>query len=153
MKTFSIFLLCFIFVSVCFAENIIPKQNRVILKEKTEFIPYEEIWIPTEEETNIALTSIVALLKDKESHKDMPDYNKRNIENIYNNLSSFRVQFVGIINKGNKRILCNFMHNHLDHPDWKKDYITVFNGGWSYWSVEVDIITGKCINLYIHGEA
>jgi len=125
-------LLCHSSASVCLAEEIraIPDEARVTLKRKNDRVSYEQIWVSSKEETEIALNAVVSLLKNRELHKEMADWSRRNIETVYRNLSKFRVQFVGVVDGSDKKILCNFILATRNHPEWQKEFIMVIDGGW-----------------------
>lgn len=141
---------------------VILKENQVILNKTSEFLPYKKLWIPTEKDTEKALDVIVNFLKKPENynwseivddHRDK-NYIRESINRIYNNLSKYRVQFLGVIVDDKKIIYCNFFPNREgDFTYWKEDLVVVMDGGFWFWQVEYDVKTEKCVNLQINGEA
>lgn len=132
-----------------FADKIISKNDQIILKEqKQEYGPIVE-WIPSEPETSLAIESIYKFLKD-ETYSG-PDNEQRKI--ILNQISDYKVQFVGIITNGRKIIHCNFFPKGEDFKYANKEYVFVFDGGTSFWRIDYDIENNACLNFEVNGKA
>lgn len=135
------------------AEALISDKNQVILTKKSEYLPHKVEWIPTKEETAKALNVISKFLKNTKEQKKYSKYEQNQINLIREHFLSYRVQFVGIAVDGKKRIHCNFFPNNELFPYWKDSYVFVFDGGYSFWRIDFDINSGKCLNFESNGYA
>jgi hypothetical protein len=145
-----ILLIGIIMVSFVFAQEIILKENQVILKTE---------WAPVEEQTDRALTTIVEYLNNIGENTDQV-YLINSAKKILAEINQYCVQFTGINKDGKKIIHCNFFHieDHWKHgspghPNWKESLVMVLDGGYWYWQIEYDIETKKCFNFRVNGEA
>ena len=155
-KILSVLIILFVFPTYCLSEPSIPIKNQVVLDKGSDYLPYKKIWKPSVDDTQKALTAIYNFLKSPEKEaiwrSGNYEFSEREIKNIYDNISKYNVQFVGIISKGKKRIYCNFFPNEIDDY-WKKDLVFVFDGGFWFWQIEYDLETGKCLNFQSNGYA
>jgi hypothetical protein len=124
----------------------IPIENRVILQ--SEF-PKKSTWTPTEEQTQMALGKILEFINNPTG---VDDWQKSEIGKIKNNISLFKVQFIGIETEGKKRIWCNFFRGEgFDY--WKKGIVFVRDGGFWFWQIEYDLKSDSCKKFLSNGDA
>ncbi len=135
-------------IPICvFAESIsIPNESTVILHAD---YPYKSTWMPSEEQAQEALIKALNFI---DHPTGVDEWQKTEISKIKKNISSYKVQFVGIESNGNKRIWCNFF-NREDFDSWKTDVVFVLDGGWWYWQIEYDLETKSCVNFRSNGYA
>ena len=145
MKKIFILLILYPFFAYAGSQSI-PIGNRVILQSD---FPKKSTWIPTEEQTDMALGKILEFINNPTG---VDDWQKSEIEKIKSNISLFKVQFIGIESEGKKRIWCNFFRGEgFDY--WKKGIVFVLDGGFSFWQIEYDLETGTCKNFKSNGYA
>jgi hypothetical protein len=133
-------------------QKIIPQENRTILNKTSEWFPHEITWIPDENQTDEALKEIFNFLHSPP--QEYKKYSETEIGKIRDNLPNYKVQFIGITVDGQKRIHCNFFPASDDELfDWKNSYIFVIDGGFSFWRIEYDLNTKKCLNFESNGYA
>lgn len=72
--------------------------------------------------------------------------------NIYAKLTNYKRQYLSFKFKSETILLINFI---MAPPglDWKKRYIMACDGGDNFFTVKVNITTGKCFDLRIQGHA
>ncbi|MBN1798729.1 MAG: hypothetical protein JW822_09130 [Spirochaetales bacterium] len=131
--------------------NFITEANRVILANEQYFGGKYELWVPTDAEIQEALDVIFTFLKDSESDKKLTVYFRAEIRKILKNVSSYRVQFVGIIYNDRRYIHCNFVHMNSGFEDWREKLIVAVAGGFWYWYINYDAELKKVIKMYING--
>jgi hypothetical protein len=143
----KIFILLIMYPFFAYAGSLsIPIENRVILQSD---FPKNSTWIPTEEQTNIALGNILEFINNPNG---VDDWQKSEIGKIKSNIALFKVQFIGIESEGKKRIWCNFFRGEgFDY--WKKGIVFVLDGGFWFWQIEYDLETGTCMNFNSNGYA
>jgi len=120
----------------------IAETNRVILASGR--------WTPSVNEAQTALTAIQSFLETRNSTND---WDRGEIEKILKHAKEYRVQFVGIMRDGKKRIWCNFFPKQDRFDYWKRQEVRVMDGGFWFWRIEYDSSTGKCLNFAINGIA
>ena len=129
----------------------ISNEQRVILEDEEYFGGKYELWVPTAAETQEALEVIFAFLKHSESDPALTVYFKAEIKKILKNLSSYRVQFVGIIFNERRYIHCNFIHISSGFKNWKEKLVVAVAGGFWYWYINYDMQLKKVVKMYING--
>lgn len=126
----------------------IPQANRVILATGA--------WTPSAAETQKALVAIQFFLERPASG------NRRSIgeiKQILGNAKNYRVQFVGVVREQRKLIWCNFFPVPLlgekddEFENWKSAVVEVMDGGYWFWQIAYDPITGKCRDFWANGYA
>ncbi|MFH1442272.1 MAG: hypothetical protein ABIH18_09590 [Candidatus Omnitrophota bacterium] len=134
--------------------NSIALEKQVILGKGASSDTEEVKWLPSKEETEKALKAIEDFLKDQEKHKDCSDFSKEEIKKIIDDFPQYNVQFLGVLVNGQKIIHCNFFMAEGDiFSNWADEYISVFDGGYSFWRIDYDVTTGKCLNFESNGYA
>jgi hypothetical protein len=158
MKTTIIAILFFLLPSIAISGMTIPTEAQVILKTPADF---PGGWTPTPLQTNKAVAGILEFLEKPENfldgHFDLPGMDKKReaeeIRKIAENLSNFRVQFIGITRNGKKKIYCNFFPSSGHFQYWKRKFVFVLDGGHSFWQIECDPNTGNVLNYTHNGYA
>ena len=123
----------------------IPQTNQVILALGGS-------WKPSAEEAQKALVAIQAFL---DNPSPTNEYTAGKIKKILANTQHYRVQFVGMELDGKNLISCNFIpeapiEGKDDNEHWKEHPIGVFDGGFRYWHICYDPLTGKCTSISFH---
>ena len=72
---------------------------------------------------------------------------------IANRLQQYRCQYFGIIVDGKKRVYCNFLHRDGHDENWQTRPVFVLDGGDSYFQLEYDMQSKRCLNFMVNGEA
>lgn len=68
-------------------------------------------------------------------------------------LENYKIQYVPFLNeKGEKEVWINGFCSSFD-SDWRKDIIHVFDGGNCYFTIRLNLSTGKCISAGTNGYA
>ncbi len=112
-------------------------------------------WTPSVDEARKALSAIQSFLETTISTNDR---NKSEIKKILDHSKEYRVQFIGVIHDEKRLILCNFFPARRNKEKdgfeyWKRQEVSVDDGGFWYWQIEYDTSTGKCVNFASNGEA
>jgi hypothetical protein len=150
---FTLFMGVLLLQSVFAAETLIPDKNQVILTIGSKYLSHKVEWVPTKEETTKALNAIFKFLQNPEEHKNYSKVEINKINLIRERFLNYRVQFVGIAVDGKRRIHCNFFPNKESFSYWKESYVFVFDGGYSFWRIDFDINSGKCLKFESNGDA
>jgi hypothetical protein len=134
-------------IQVCAGDRI-PGENQTILKDQDQEYAPGSRWTPTRSQTSRALEAIYEFLNRK-----MEDgWKNRQREIIRKRISSYHVQFLGIVKQGRKIIHCNFFpEKDPDHD--KTRYVFVLDGGASYWRIDYDPGKNLCFDFNVNGEA
>jgi hypothetical protein len=144
MKFIPLFLLSLMAIELHAVASLvadISPTNQIILKS--------ENWQPQSEQTKQAL---VAIQKYLEVHSTTNNWQAGEIKKILQHSAEYRVQFAGMIH-GRKIIWCNFFPANEPRNDWKKEKVEVMDGGFWYWQIEFDPVSGKCLNFSSNGYA
>lgn len=144
----SIILMTCASISVCAADKI-SKENQTILENQNKTYGPKSHWVPSKAQTSMALEAIYKFLNKKMT----PDWRNRQRKIIQDQLSSYHVQFVGIIIDGRKSIHCNFFPDEDSFKHDKDSYVYVLDGGASYWRINYDIEKNICFDFEVNGEA
>ena len=74
---------------------------------------------------------------------------------IHKNLKKYNRQYFGYIDKnGDKILLINcFWKQKNRFVNWKKERVMVLDGGSHYWSIKLNLTTGKLFDLNVNGSA
>lgn len=141
----SVIVLLLLFLCGCASSQ--PVIAGAILPATAEYgLPFcrdgepDGVWLPTEEEIRQAEPVVVRYILEQDAV-------------IFGNLENYRCQYFGLLFKGKKRIYCNFFWPDGDETDWKEKPVFVFDGGDSYFQLEYDVETGRCLNFSVNGEA
>lgn len=79
--------------------------------------------------------------------------NKHNQKNLIIDLTRYKRQYVAIINsKGEKEVWINCFCR-TGSQDWKKNIISVLDGGNCYFNLKVNLTTGQYYELMVNGDA
>ena len=111
------------------------------LSDWKNLLENKELWIPTKEQVFESEERIEQYLKDNPNKKSL---------NLWQELSKYKRQYVGIVVDGHKRIFCNFYCS--DEPLSSKPYF-VSDGGDCYFQIEYDLNNKNFYNLIVNGEA
>ena len=131
--------------SVMIYSQRIPLQNQVILDDISGSFLYPsktKIWIPSKEQTSKAISKIYEYI-DK--------YDESDLSKIIKAFDRYKVQFIGIYLDSKPIIYCNFLLENID--GWRKYFVQVMDGGFSFWKIEYWIESNECKGLYINGYA
>ena len=115
---------------------------------KADFVAYNtgrkvmQYWTPAETDIAEATPHIRAFLITQSP-------------SIASRLPTYRCQYFGVIIDGKRRIYCNFFPVDDAWPDWdwQTDPLSVDDGGDSYFQVEYEIETKRCLNFMVNGDA
>jgi hypothetical protein len=123
----------------------IPQANQVILTTGD--------WAPTVEATQRALKAIQSFLERPTSGDQR---SREEIKYTLENTRRYRVQFVGLIRQKRTVVWCNFFPapgtGEIDEfKDWKHRVVNVSDGGYWYWQIDYDLITGRCLHFWANG--
>ena len=74
---------------------------------------------------------------------------------IASRLATYRCQYFGVFIDGKRRIYCNFFPADDVWPDWnwRTAPLSVDDGGDSYFQLEYEIETKRCLNFMVNGDA
>ena len=138
--------------------DFVAEKNRMIISDS--FAVYDSLkevtlWIPSEQDTDRALTAVYFYLRNRASGHRIIDPLKEDVRLILNNKGKYAVQFIGIMRNGEKTILCNFLPaDEIPRlSKWKTERIIVRDGGCWYWNIEYDCEEQTCSQLHINGES
>jgi hypothetical protein len=149
--------LAFLLMNYCSTEEtIISKRNQAILPDTLEpkLFDCDSLWLPTISETNDALHAIQLYLQNKLINDSISEFERSEIKQILENLSKYKVQFVGIYNNNEILIHCNFFPKSLsDIRNWKHETVFVLDGGFWFWRIVYNVKNGKCIKFRSNGYA
>ncbi|MDB6025095.1 MAG: hypothetical protein JWM68_1318 [Verrucomicrobiales bacterium] len=124
----------------------IPKRNQVILKSGA--------WTPSAAQTQETLVSVESFLQKEVA---IDNVQRLKIRQILLHSKEFRVQFVGVVRAGKKLVSCNFFPaataERDDHPYWKREWVSVEDGGFWFWQISFDPETEKSSAFTVNGEA
>jgi hypothetical protein len=101
----------------------------------------KNFWIPSREQVLEAEAAISKHLKEKK-----PEQSPK----LWQKLSHYKRQYIGIVVDGRKRIYCNF---YCSDDSLSDKPIVVDDGGDCYFQVEYEVKTSKIYNLSINGNA
>ena len=143
------------------SQILIPVKNQVVLKKDYTYLGYKEFWDASKVDTEKALQTIYSFLSHPEEHTTeirnwevLQDHIKSEINTILGQFSEYKVQFVGVIVDGKRRVYCNFFPSREEYfKDWDTEVISVDDGGSWFWQIEYDIETNKCFNFMGNGYA
>lgn len=98
-------------------------------------------WTPTIEEALEADGIAARCLKE-----DAPE--------VFKNLKSYKRQYVGFFREGKKYIFINYFWVSEDRfKNWDSVLVKIKDGGRYFLEIKVDLRSGSCKDLYVHGEA
>lgn len=147
------FLIALLFGAACSVsgEQIASKGNRIILDESCSNIWLDIEWVPSNEQTEKAVTALGQFLNDDEALKKSSERLAGEVLKIREHFGEYRVQFSGVIEDGKKYIHCNFFPAVRSFPDWEHQYVCVFDSGFWYWNILYDPLTGELSRFQING--
>lgn len=102
--------------------------------------PEVERWTPTVEDALRADAIARQCVKEKapEVHGRYDEYSR---------------QYVGYLQDGRRLVFINYFIERSDFAYWKKKLVRVKDGGSNYFEVRVDLASGTCVQVTVHGEA
>ena len=163
MKKSILIILGILNFTICKAQS-----DFVILKDQqtiNELISTYKI-LPESSQTT-ELTQAEFNLVEKMSKECIENYNdkitegfkkrgeKRKYAKMYKvmELQNYKIQYVPYLNeKGEKEIWINGFCDDFD-SDWKKEIISVFDGGNCYFTIRLNLSTGECLEIGTNGYA
>jgi len=123
----------------------IPQTNRLILESGD--------WIPGSGETQKALLAIQSFLETLPSPTGS-FAEQDSAKEILEKTKGYGVRFIGKLREGRKVIVCNFFpapKSGRDHlKKLQQEGLWVDGGGSSYWEVDYEPSTGRCLNFTCH---
>ena len=138
-RTIIILIAALMFLSGCGKSQ--PRIIGAILPATGKMELTQADWTPSEEQISKA-------------EPDILKYIEQSNPRIFQNLNKYRCQYWGITVEGRKRIYCNFFRLTWDERfSWRTEPVIVFDGGDSYFQLEYDIETEKCLNFMVNGQA
>lgn len=151
----AVVLSVYLFASLpfCFAQSTIPENNRAVLTKKSEYMPHNPAWNPSAKEADEAISAAFNFLYNADENKKYSGYLQGEMMRIRMNFASYRVQLVGIMVDGKKRIHCNFFPADEGANYWRESYVMVSDGGYNFWRIDYDMETKKCVNFESNGYA
>jgi hypothetical protein len=72
---------------------------------------------------------------------------------IYSKFSRYKLQYFGLINKDNEKVIFINAGIGFEKGEWKRDYLSVDDGGDNYFNIKVNLNQSKCFDFYVNGEA
>jgi hypothetical protein len=129
------------------------KESRIVKTDKFEGIicsnfsewgfvnRSDSFWVPTKDQILEAEQAIERYLKDKPPTRS---------PKLWQKLTNYKRQYVGIVVDGQKRIYCNF---YCGSESLSDKPVSVSDGGDCYFQVEYDIEDTTIYNLMVNGEA
>ena len=112
-----------------------------------------EYWTPTKQDALQTDNLAKAYLQQ---YKDDNKYFQICIPKILENLNEYKRQYLGIINQDGSKIICInyfFGADSENFPYWKKEVVFVFDGGYNFFNIKVNLTTKECYDLIVNGEA
>jgi len=101
-----------------------------------------EPWTPTAEDLQAAEDDVIEEIRRREPA-------------IFERLSDYRCQFIGVVVDGERRIFYNFFCTDDEdvHDSWRSEPVFVLDGGDDYFQLEYDLDTRTCVRFTVNGEA
>jgi hypothetical protein len=144
-----------------FVANPVPGETpepRWAILAKVDNSEFKGVWQPTEAQVRQSLKGVhshLGKLKTTTSWK----WEQEKIGEILVGWDKYVCQAVGYTVNGKKRIHLNYFPEyetdgiHADNTDWRRDYMTVFDGGADFWRVDYDCETGDYEDFSCNGDA
>ena len=103
----------------------------------------EGYWTPGEADIMELEGGLESYLQ-QEASRDHPD--------LWQRLPEYKRQYFGLLESGRREIYANFFRDTLG-KDWKRDFVSVLDGGDCFFSVKYDVNTDAFFDLYVQGES
>lgn len=113
----------------------------------------EYYWTPESHIIRELDDKLASFLADKEKGEGLSKDRKEQLGQIILNLASQRRQYVGFSKGGRRLVRLNVLPlagDDDDFPRWEKEYVAVYDGGLSFWSINYDVNTKAFDSLVIH---
>jgi hypothetical protein len=107
--------------------------------------PTAQTWMPSEKEVRLAESQLSSFLIDSADRQPEALV-------IAKHLSSYKRQYAGIVNSGEKKIFFNVFCQAFE-TEWTKDPVIVEDGGHCFFQVEFSLKSKSFNNLQINGRA
>jgi len=79
---------------------------------------------------------------------------KEDAPEVFKNLKNYKRQYVGFYKEGKKYIFINYFRDSGDRfENWESVLVKVKDGGMNFLEIKVELRSGSCEDLYVHGEA
>jgi hypothetical protein len=115
------------------------------------------VWKPDAKTIPKILSNAKSYLERVHGDSKTPDYQKHETEKILAQWDRSRCQVVGYEKDGEKIIRLNFFpkFNGSDDPfkQWRTEWVSVMDGGPSFWELSFDVTTGKFLDFGANGYA
>ncbi len=114
-------------------------------------------WVPSALDSKKALKAIEDFLANYKvittlfTSKDFIESEKKKVKYIYNNFQEYKVQFIGIIKNGKKKLYCKFFAYDVSHVNWKEEEVVIKDGGFWVWNIIYDPKTNMCSEMAVNG--
>jgi len=140
----------------------IPDPRRI---ERIIGIPAEGYWTPTPRDIERAEACIIRFLKDSQvvqsANEGAVEAGVRpsvpanpEIPKIAAHLHAYGRQYVGLIQSGDRRVLCNLFPKPLaEDKSWRSHIVVVDDGGFWYWRIVYDPRDDTCNQFSSNGYA
>jgi hypothetical protein len=103
----------------------------------------EGYWTPGEADI-MALEGGLESYLQQAASRDHPD--------LWQKLPEYKRQYFGLVESGRREIYANLFCDTLG-KDWKRDFVSVLDGGACFFSVKYDVNTNAFFDLYVQGES
>ena len=124
--------------------KILPESSKITKLTQTEFNLVKKISKDCIENYNNKVTEGFKKRGEKKKYAKM----YRIME-----LKEYKIQYVPYLNeKGEKEIWINGFCSDFD-TDWRKEIISVFDGGNCYFTIRLNLSTGECLEIGTNGYA
>ena len=143
MKKISIIFFLFFFSQLVFAQiDFVPKENQFILSHKSETAfdltqaeDKSKRWSPEYSDLKKVNKAILSFLSNDENNEKLSPFQKKEILKIIKQTKNYRVQYVGLVVAGEKRIWANLLMPFPHTPShpcpcMQPSSAAVRNSGW-----------------------
>jgi hypothetical protein len=122
---------------------IVPQEQAAIFIQRLGLVEAEAYWTPSQDDITKLEEQLGPYLQQAAGER-WPE--------LWQKLSGYKRQYIGIVENGHRKIVVNFFCDIMGR-DWKREPVTVLDGGDCFFNVTYDVGTGVFSDLYIHGEA
>ncbi len=85
---------------------------------------------------------------------DLHAFRSHHIGQILEHLAEYRRQYVGIVARGEKRLLVNcFRSDPQQHPSWRQQLVDVDDGGFYYWRIQYQVDRKRFLEVDINSDS
>ena len=148
----SIFCLAILFSSCVFAQDSATKQwkaghNKTAILKGANSKLWDNLNLSRQDVADVEQLLIKCILTSN-SGRDTKDAQH------LSSLENYNRQYIPLTKDGQKFVLVNCFCDDVKHfPKWKKEVVTVYDGGGCYFTVLINLTKKEYSNLYINGIA